>query len=123
VSARALLTELRQTGARLEADAEMLYVDAPVGAITEEQRAALKDHKAALKKLLRWERESSEHRKLEEANRRGLIIRWSEYPTWIKLHDPLTAEWHEVSAEECLPSILKTANAHRRRGEARRENF
>ena len=31
MSARALLTELRQTGARLEADAEMLYVDARLG--------------------------------------------------------------------------------------------
>ena len=117
MSARALLTELRQTGARLEADAKMLYVDAPVGAITEEQHAALKEHKAALTKLLRWERES-EHRKLEEANRRGLIIRWSEYPTWIKLHDPLTGEWHELRAEECLPGIVKAANEHRRRGGA-----
>jgi hypothetical protein len=118
VSARALLTELRQTDARLEADAEMLYVDAPVGAIIEEQRATLKEHKAALTKLLRWDRES-EHRKPEEANRRGgLIIRWSEYPTWIKLHDPLTGERHEVRAEECLPGLVKAANGHRGRGGA-----
>lgn len=57
-------------------------------------------------------------RKLEEANRRGLIIRWSEYPTWIKLHDPTTGEWHEVKASECLPSIVEAANKYRKKGGA-----
>lgn len=55
-------------------------------------------------------------RKLEEASRRGLIIRWSEYPDWIKLHDPTTGEWHEVRAEECLPSVVETANKCRKKG-------
>lgn len=56
-------------------------------------------------------------RKRQEANRRGLIIRWSEYPIWIKLHDPLTGEWHEVRASECLPSIVEAANRHKRKEE------
>jgi hypothetical protein len=55
-------------------------------------------------------------RKLEEADRRGLLICWSEYPTWIKLHDPTTGEWHEVRASECLPSIVETANKYRKKG-------
>jgi hypothetical protein len=55
-------------------------------------------------------------RKLEEASRRGLLIRWSEYPDWIKLHDPTTGEWHEVRADECLPSVVETANRYRKRG-------
>ena len=55
-------------------------------------------------------------RKLEEASRRGLLIRWSEYPNWIKLHDPTTGEWHEVRAGECLPSVVETANRYRKRG-------
>lgn len=59
---------------------------------------------------------ASRERKLEEASRRGLIIRWCEYPTWIKLHDPTTGEWHEVKASECLPSVVETANKYRRKG-------
>ncbi len=57
-------------------------------------------------------------RKLEQASRRGLIIRWSEYPEWIKLHDPLSGEWHEVRASECLPGVVETANRYRKRGGA-----
>jgi hypothetical protein len=44
----------------------------------------------------------------------GLIIRWSEYPDWIKLHDPTSGEWNEVRAEECLPEIVETANKCRK---------
>lgn len=54
-------------------------------------------------------------RKLEEANRRGVIIRWSEYPEWIKLHDPTSGEWHEVRAEECLPGVVESANKYRKK--------
>lgn len=54
-------------------------------------------------------------RKLEEASRRGLVIRWSEHPHWIKLHDPLTGEWHEVRTSECPPGIVETANRHRKK--------
>jgi TubC N-terminal docking domain len=115
VSARALLSELRQRGILLETDGEKLRVDAPADAITEERRAALKEHKQGLMKLLQWERER-EYRKLEEAGRRGLLVRWSQYPEWIKLHDPLSGEWHEVKATECLPGVVETANKHRKRG-------
>ena len=55
-------------------------------------------------------------RKLQVASRRGLIIRWSEYPEWIKLHDPLTGEWHEVRASECPPGVVEAANQHRKKG-------
>jgi hypothetical protein len=55
-------------------------------------------------------------RKLEEASRRGLVVRWSEYPDWIALHDPLSGEWHEVRASECLPSLVEAADrGHRRK--------
>ena len=57
-------------------------------------------------------------RKLEEAERRGLVVRWSDYPTWIALHDPFSGEWVEVRAEDCLPSLLEEANRGRSRGEA-----
>lgn len=55
-------------------------------------------------------------RKLEEVSRRGLIIRWSEYPEWIKIHDPLTGEWHELRASECPPGVVEAANQHRKKG-------
>ena len=57
-------------------------------------------------------------RHLEKAARIGLVIRWSEYPIWIKLHDPTTGEWHEVRAEECLPGVVESANKYRKKGGA-----
>gem|GEM_PF-1242191 len=110
MSAQALLEELRRRDVVLEAEGSLLHVDAPVGAVTEELRAALAEHKQGLLKLLKWKRRS-----LEEADRRELVIRWSEYPVWIKLHDPFTGEWHEVRADECLPGVMKAANEYQRR--------
>jgi hypothetical protein len=54
-------------------------------------------------------------RKLEEAGRRGLVVRWSEYPDWIALHDPLSGEWVEVKAEDCFPSLVEEANRKRKK--------
>ncbi len=112
MSAQALLEELRGRDVVLEAEGSLLHVDAPLGAITEELRAALAEHKQGLLKLLKWER-----RRLDEADRRGLVIHWSEYPVWLKLHDPLTGEWHEVKADECFPGVVKAANEYRRSGD------
>jgi TubC N-terminal docking domain len=115
VSAQALLEELRRRDVILQAAGSLLHVDAPVGAVTEELRAALVEHKQGLIKLLAWER-----RRLEEANRCGLVVCWSEYPTWIKIHDPLAGEWHEVRAEECLPGVVQAADKYLRHVEAER---
>ena len=54
-------------------------------------------------------------RRLEKAIRIGLVIRWSEEPMWIKLHDPTTGDWHEVRAEECLPTVVESANKYRKK--------
>ncbi len=62
--------------------------------------------------------ERRRRRKLEEASRRGLIIRWSQYPEWIKIHDPLTGDWHEVRASGCSLGLVETANRHRKKGAA-----
>lgn len=113
MNARALLEDLRNQGVCLEVDGERLMVDAPAGAITDEIRTNLAEHKPKLLKLLGWERH-----KLEKTNRRGLVIRWSEYPGWIKLHDPTDGTWHEVRAEECLPRVVETANRYRKKGGA-----
>lgn len=110
MNATELLDDVRSRGVNLEGDGERLLVDAPAGVITDEIKAALAELKPKLLKLLAWER-----RKLEEADRRGLIIRWSECPDWIKLHDPTTGEWHEVRASECLPGVVETANKYRKK--------
>jgi hypothetical protein len=54
-------------------------------------------------------------RKLEEAGRRGLVVRWRTYPDWIALHDPSSGEWHEVRASDCFPSLVDEADRRRRR--------
>jgi hypothetical protein len=58
---------------------------------------------------------SRRRRKLEEASRRGLVVRWSEYPDWIALHDPLIGQWVEVRTEDCFPSLVDEANRRKRR--------
>lgn len=113
MSARALLEELEALGVELRADGDHLEYEGPEEEITPELLDRLMENKHSLIKLLQWER-----RKLEKASRRGLIIRWSEYPTWIKLHDPLTGEWHEVRAAGCLPSIVEAANRRGKKGGA-----
>lgn len=110
MNARALLSDLRQLGAELKADGVRLRVDALAGTIDRELHALLTNNKQALIKLLEWEQ-----RKLREASRKGLVIRWAKERGWISLHDPLTGEWHEVRASECLPGVVETANANRRR--------
>lgn len=115
MSARALLEDLRERDVRLEADGLMLRVDAPAKADTDELRSALREHKRALIRHLERER-----KRLEEADRRGLIIKWSREPGWVSLHDPTTGEWHEVKASECSPSVVESAKAHHRRSKERR---
>ena len=110
MNARSLLEDLKQRGVLLEPDGETLRVDAPIGAIPEELRSALTEHKPRLLRLLEWER-----RNPKEADRRGLRISWSKEPGWIALHDPTTGEWHEVKASECLPSVVESARANDRR--------
>ncbi len=113
MNAGALLKDLRRRDVTLEADGDLLHVDAPTGTITDELRAVLVDNKVPLLELL-----ARKQHKPEKAGRRGLAIRWSDYPTWIELHDPLTGEWHEVRASECLPGVVAEADKHREQGGA-----
>jgi hypothetical protein len=110
MSARTLLETLRARGFVIVAEGENLTVDAPAGAVTYDLRASLVENKQALLTFLAWER-----RWLEEADRRGLVIKWAKEPGWIALHDPTTGEWHEVRASECLPGVVDGAKARNRR--------
>jgi predicted metal-dependent hydrolase len=115
MSAKALLEKLREQDVRLEADGLVLRVDAPAEIDTDELHAILLEHKRALIRHLERER-----KKLEEADRRGLVIKWSREPGYVSIHDPTTGDWHELSASACPTWILEDAKAYRRRrGEKR----
>lgn len=107
--AQTLLTELRGLGVELAVEEDRLTIDAPGEVITEDLRQALAENKPRLLKLLTWER-----RKLEQADRRGLVIRRSREPGYISLHDPLTGEWHDFPAKDCFPSIVAEANTRKK---------
>ena len=113
--ARALLEELREREVHLEADGMMLRVDAPAETDADELRAKLRDHKRGLIWLLERER-----KRLEEADRRGLVIKWAREPGWISLHDPTTGEWHELRETACFASMVESARTRRRLGGVRR---
>ncbi len=100
---------MRELDVRLEADGLSLHVDAPKGVLTDEARHKLAANKQQLLKLLHRER-----KRLEDADRRGLVIKWSREPGWISLHDPTTGEWHDVKASGCPPSVVESARAYRR---------
>lgn len=113
MSAHTLLEELRERDVRLHADGLVLHVNAPAEAATVELRASLAEHKRDLIRVLERER-----RRLEEADRRGLVIKWAHETGYIALHDPTTGEWHEVLASECPSSVVESArDYHRRRKE------
>lgn len=115
MSAKTLLEELREQDVHLQADGLTLRVDAPAAFDSGELRATLREHKRALIRHLERER-----RRLEEADRRGLVIKWSREPGYVSLHDPTTGEWHDLATTDCPPWILEDAKAHRRRrGEKR----
>ena len=112
MSARALLEELEQMGVQLRVDGTHLEYEGPQEVVTAELLRRLTEYKPSLMKLLGWE-----GRKLEDEGRCGLLVRWSEYPTWIALCDPTTGEWHEIRASECLPGVVESANQDRNKGE------
>ena len=109
MKSQVLLSKLRSLGVEIAAEGLQLTVDAPVGIITEDLRAALTENKLHLLKLL-----TRELRKLEEADRRGLVIRRSREPGYIALHDPLTGEWHDFPTKDCFPSIVAEANRRKK---------
>jgi hypothetical protein len=114
MSVCALLEDLRARDVRLKVDGLTLRVDALAGVLTGEDRRTLLENK----RTLIWHLER-ERLRLQEADRRGLVIKWSREPGYISLHDPTTGEWHEVKASECPPSIVESAKAYNRHSRER----
>jgi hypothetical protein len=95
---RRVLQVLRSSGVEVSSCDAYMDLEAPMGVLTEELLEAVRKARPRLLKLLAWE-----HRKLEEAERRGLVIKWAKAPGWIALHDPTSGEWHKVSVSEYPP--------------------
>jgi hypothetical protein len=112
MSARALLAELRDKGVEIAVAGDRLQYR-PMNAVTPDLLDRLRANKPTLLKLLEWE-----GRKRDQDGRLGCVARWSKCPTWIELHDPLTGDWHEVKASECLPGVVAEADNHREEGGA-----
>jgi hypothetical protein len=108
-----LLNSLRVKGVNLMAEGDKLHVDAPAGVLADALKASLAENKEALIELLERERA-----KLEEADGRGLIIRYSKAPGYIALHDPLTGEWHDFPESSCLPGVVESAKSANRKRRA-----
>jgi predicted metal-dependent hydrolase len=114
MNARALLEELRTKGVTFEADGLTLRVAAPEEVATEELHETVSRHKHALIRLLERERQ-----RLEEAERIGLLIKWSKLPGYVAIHDPTTGDWHEILASESPPWVIEEAKAHSRYAKGR----
>ena len=107
MSALKLYRDLRARGVILETceGGEYLKVDAPVGVVTDEDRAALVEFKPVLLEFL--------SRALgEEEPPRESKARWSG-PGLIRILDPFTNEWHVWPAAKCLPGVVAEANRRR----------
>jgi predicted metal-dependent hydrolase len=114
MNAHALLEDLRTKGVTFEANGLTLRVAAPEDVATEELHETVSRHKHVLIRLLERERQ-----RLEEAERIGLLIRWSKAPGYVAFHDPTTGDWHEILPSECPPRVIEEATAHSRWGRGR----
>ena len=108
MNALRLFHDLKARGVILEAQGKQLKVDAPVGVLTEEHRAALKEFKPELVRFLSRPREEP-----QKSPERGSVARWAG-PELIMIRDPFTGEWHEWLAVECLPVVVAEADRRRK---------
>jgi hypothetical protein len=110
VNALSLYHNLKERGVILEAQGEHLKVDAPVGVVTEEDRAALVEFKAILLRFLCRSQETT-----QQVPERESVARWVG-PGRIRIRDPFTGEWHEWPAAKCLSGVVAEADRRRRGG-------
>ncbi len=109
-----LYHDLKARGVILEADGEHLKVNAPAGAVTEEDKAALRELKPSLLKLLSNTEETVETR----GEGRHFKTRRSKHPGYTSLYDPIHDEWHDFPTKDCFPSIVAEAREQKKGGAA-----
>ena len=104
-----LYHDLKARGVRLQADGELLKVDAPAGELTKVDRATLAKFKPTLLKFLsRIEQPQDDGRRF--------AAKPSRYPGYTSLYDPVHDEWHDFPTRDCFPSIVEEAKGRRRKG-------
>ena len=104
-----LYHDLKKRGVILESDGDKLIVDAPAGALTGEDKAALTEFKPRLLKFLARKEEPRD-------DGRRFDVRPSRYPGYTSLYDPIHDEWHDFPTRDCYPSIVALANKRRKNG-------
>jgi hypothetical protein len=116
VNALPLFHGLKNRGVNLEADGDNLKVDAPTGALTEEDRAALVEFKPILLRILTRHQAAREPEELGDGRR--FDARPSRHPGYTSLYDPVEGEWHDFPTRDCYPSVVDLANRKRKKGGA-----
>ncbi len=112
MNALRLYHDLKKRDIRIEVTDENLKVDAPVGALTEEDRVALKQAKPALLKFL----SGVQGRQEPEDDGRRFDARPSRHPGYTSLYDPTERRWHDFPTRDCYPSIVALASRRRKGG-------
>ena len=118
MNAKRLLYDLRDQGVRLEANDDNLLVDAPAGAMTDELKARLVEHKARLLGILRFEERFTPKTEQHDQPSHSFDARPGRYPGYTSLYDPVHDEWHDFPTWDCYPSIVELASKRRRKGGA-----
>lgn len=109
MNALKLYHDLKARGVNLKADDDGLRVDAPTGALTDEDRNALLECKPVLLKFLAG-RSRQEH--VDDGRR--FRPRPSRHPGYTSLYDPVEDRWHDFPTKDCFPSIVAEANGQRK---------
>jgi hypothetical protein len=104
-----LYHDLAERGVLLQADGDKLLVDAPVGELTYDDKAALARSKPVLLKFLSGGEALRDDRPRFDAKP-------SRHPGYTRLYDPLGGEWHDFPTRDCYPSIVELASKNRREG-------
>ncbi len=114
MNALSLYHDLKKRGVWLEAEGGTLKVDAPVGALTEQDRAALVEYKPLLLGLaaIGGRREGPRN------DGRRFAARPSRHPGYTSLYDPVGDEWHDFPTQDCHPSIIAMIHKGRAKGGA-----
>lgn len=106
--------DLRTRGVKLEVAGDNLKVDAPAGALSAEDRAALVEFKPMLLKFLAGARA---HQEPEDDGRR-FDARPSRHPGYTSLYDPVEGRWHDFPTQDCFPSIVALTSKRKKGGAA-----
>jgi hypothetical protein len=109
-----LRSDLRERGVLLEADGDNLKVDAPAGALTDEDKAALVEAKPILIRFLARMAGPDE----PEDDGRCFDAKPSRHTGYTRLYDPVEGRWHDFPTRNCYPSIVELARKRRSKGGA-----